>query len=162
MHHLTKQAFYKVLNYDTFEKSQSVFYSPLSVSRNFQVIQIKLQLRINLTCFYSGDLGFFKTWRFSPPGIREFLKSGDFYPGYQGFLSPEIGDFYPRNFLGRRIFGGGALFSQDRDIPPKSHLWLYLPDVENQLLIQPLVNIDQLLKQVISYDLVVNKGHIHN
>ena len=32
-------------------------------------------------------------WGFLSPGIGDFQKSGDFYPGGWGYLSPGIGDF---------------------------------------------------------------------
>ena len=36
--------------------------------------------------FYPGDLGFFKFLGFLSPGIGDFVKSWDFYPGDLGFF----------------------------------------------------------------------------
>ena len=66
------------------------------------------------------------------PGDWEFFKSDDFYRGDWGFLSPEIGDFYPRDFppipgirdfLGMGIIREWGFFFVGWDIPPKSHLF---------------------------------------
>ena len=46
---------------------------------------------------------------FLSPGIGDFFKSGDFYPGHWGFLFPGIVDFYPRDFS--QILGIGDFLS---------------------------------------------------
>ena len=63
--------------------------------------------------FYPRDWRFFKISGYLSPGIGDFVKSWDFYPGDWGFLSPGIGnfwksgDFYTR---GLRIFENLGIF----------------------------------------------------
>ena len=38
--------------------------------------------------FYPGDWEFFKIWEFISPGIWDFRKSGNFYPGNKGIFIP--------------------------------------------------------------------------
>ena len=72
--------------------------------------------------FYPGN------WGFLSPGIRDFVKSGDFHPrelgifipGDWGFLSRELGIF--GGFLSPGFFEDWDLFSLDGDIPQKSQL----------------------------------------
>ena len=78
--------------------------------------------------FYPGDWGFlkiwglgiFKIWGFQSPGIRDFWKSGDFYPRYfreiPGIIAKFIGDFL------RGIFRGGGFFFRWMGYPTKKPL----------------------------------------
>ena len=64
----------------------------------------------------SRGLGIFKIWGYLSPGIGDFWKSGDFYPGdfclipgifakSPGFISPSPGIFW--GFLSPGFFGDG-------------------------------------------------------